>query len=107
MLKYLCGVDNPTLGEFLYMLGSMYCLWRMEDSTMIDTAMLSIDHIRNIGKGNVKTRCKALYSSTGFGDCELNKPDPPIKLNIMDVLLSLWKYFLITKRLSGVCYGTY
>ncbi len=37
MLKHRCGVDNPTLGELLYMLSSMYCSWRREDSTMIDT----------------------------------------------------------------------
>ena len=34
---------------------------------------------------------QALHLSAGFGDCELDKPCSPIKLNIMDVLLSLWK----------------
>jgi hypothetical protein len=44
------------------------------------TATLSAAHMRNIGskaeyasiaKGNAKTRCKALYSSAGFGDFEM------------------------------------
>ena len=72
------GFDNPTLGEFLYMLSSMVLF--MEDGGFYHdrhTATLSTDHIRNIGskaeyasiaKGNAKTRCKALYSSVGFGD---------------------------------------
>jgi hypothetical protein len=37
MLKHRCGVANLTLGEVFYMLSSMYCSGRMEDSNMIDT----------------------------------------------------------------------
>jgi hypothetical protein len=75
MLKHRCGVDNPTLGELLYMLSSMVLF--MEDGGLYHdrhTAMLSTDHMRNVGskaeyanitKGNAKARCKALYLKCG------------------------------------------
>jgi hypothetical protein len=66
MLKHRCGVGNLTIGELLYMLSSMILF--MEDGGFYHdrhTAMLSTDHIRNIGskaeyasiaKGNAKAR---------------------------------------------------
>jgi hypothetical protein len=42
-------------------------------------------------RGMMNRYVQAPYLSQGFSDCELDKSCSPIKLNIMDVLLSLWK----------------
>ena len=65
------------------------------------TAMLSTDHIYETSAAKPNTQAspkamrkhsmQALYLSAGFGNCELDKACAPIKLNIMDVLLRLWK----------------